>query len=414
MLTIGNEHFIRCVNCWMLHSGRKSILEHWNHGSCLFYCSVCGKSFHDNIKEIRPHFLNAHGIRFRAPHTVGAPKAKRIKYDVSKIQPTTTSGLYKCPVCDRELKNRQALSCHLTLSHNRKKICGPTTQQLLSGNLKDEKIIKRTANSTKNKNVTITTKANAMNKQLKIKNVKMSAVSTTVSEDVQNALKKVSTTGVTIISTKSKQVPQSIQNKNSSDADQLIVTSTVKDIHQNQISISNQCEDINIIKSEPVEEMPEELYDSYVEMSPPHFNGWTQSDCDDSPRLKVKNITDLQDPKQMYSMNTPSYIHTQNQTYKDNNSMLPNGTQSDLQIQNVQSYRTHSTHPIQQQTCINYPCGNPMESNVNIPDNLQSHHTMCASNLYDMHISQAQQVQSTQLINPVFLLQSSSPQDYHY
>lgn len=156
MVNLGNEKVIRCLNCWKLYPNSKSILEHWIHGRCLFYCSICGKSFHDNIKLIRDHFPDVHGIKYRIPErTVKVnvkdlnnqnvetnQKVKKIgikdlkNHETKKTQEPKKEEKKKlskttCAICSLTFSNLHArnshMRCHKTFSYKPSPGSSPTT-----------------------------------------------------------------------------------------------------------------------------------------------------------------------------------------------------------------------------------------------------------------------------------------------
>lgn len=440
MLTLDTGHFMRCVNCWKLHPNNKSILDHWNNGECIFYCWLCGKSFHENINELNAHFENEHNIKYLEPITPKKEENLKLKpkpKPKSKILPTPSEQEHACNLCNRTFVSRQALSTHLT--YHERKISKPT--ELSAINLERQKIgSRRTVNP-----VALASKiAKAITPQNNPKTNVPVVLSKNVMKNLSITVKK--TVKKTVIPSKKKKVTKIarvLKKKKSKRSKKAKVPDKVLEM-QNQSNIvkkptklpqspapaksnnpmvmlsTNQPDEFQIIKAEPMDEfleMPDTNYLPYNGME------WNQNDdsyLDTSPRLKVKNLTDLQDPKQLFSLDTQSFVQTT--SHKDQ-LIMSNGNISGLQIQNVQSYHSHAmpsqlpTSQHQQPQSYNeYACVNGIDSNLNHSDGLQSH-AMYTPNLYEMHISQAQQVQNTQLINPVFLLQQSShgiPDHCHY
>lgn len=109
VVKLGSESCIRCLNCWKLYPNGKSTLEHWNNGKCLFYCSICGKSFHDNIKSIRDHFPEEHGIRYRIPERPAKLTVKEL------MQKRAEQAAATCPICNLTFANRYAKNSHMRM-----------------------------------------------------------------------------------------------------------------------------------------------------------------------------------------------------------------------------------------------------------------------------------------------------------
>lgn len=160
MVNLGTEKVIRCLNCWKLYPNSKSILDHWINGRCLFYCSICGESFHENIKSIRDHFPDVHGIKYRIPErplNVGVTdlnkpspsqpsiqhfgvndvkhrvNSKQITEKLTKknqtVQNTALSKL-TCPVCNMKFASRHGRNSHMRLHKSNgkesKPVAGPS------------------------------------------------------------------------------------------------------------------------------------------------------------------------------------------------------------------------------------------------------------------------------------------------
>lgn len=109
MVNLGSEKCIRCLNCWKLYPNSKSILDHWNNGKCLHYCSICGKSFHHNIKSIRDHFPEEHGIKYRIPERPAKFSAKEL------LQKRADHKASTCNLCNITFANRYAKNSHMRL-----------------------------------------------------------------------------------------------------------------------------------------------------------------------------------------------------------------------------------------------------------------------------------------------------------
>lgn len=459
MLNLEDEQYIRCVNCWQLHTHNKSILDHWNNGACMFYCTICGKSFHDNIKNLKPHFENDHSIKYQQMflqplrQTKTTETAKNVDVVAKKVEPVKKTeqmkkpcvddnkkaldlqpnplnlGEYHCEPCNRTFKHRQAYRTHYTLVH-KKKHWQIVSQTQTNG--VDEKTIKPIAlvNDTK--------KSSNIQKNKKWKKRPYEAVMKTI---VRNPAKRpiISLNNPPPLQPARKLAAQivSLPSEMLAQANTTTSIANIQNSHELQVSqdqtvsttflptsIAGRRDDIQIKlepeldpELDPNEEFPNgyvdvpvPAYNSWVHL-PPHYDGFNQnvdSYIDTSPRLKVKDLTDLQDPKQRrHPIETETQVYQQNIVYKEPPMIMPNQNMSGLQIQNVQSYQPHSVQP---QSYVDYPYLNSMSSSMNITD-----HGMCTSNPYEMHISQAQQVQNTQFINPVFLLPSNSTvQDYRY
>lgn len=167
MVPMGNNKCFRCLNCWRLYPNSQSILQHWVTGKCIFYCSICGKSFHQNPKLIRDHFPEVHGIKFKMPSSGPPPglmvadpmllasqssqrmnRAKlndpmkggqlvpalppnRGAFSVIKIKPPI--GRVKCHICSCSFPNMQSRNSHMRLHKNEKEPIKPINlRQLVS------------------------------------------------------------------------------------------------------------------------------------------------------------------------------------------------------------------------------------------------------------------------------------------
>lgn len=419
MLKIDNDNFIRCVNCGKLHPNNKSILDHWNNGECVFYCWICGKSFHeDKIKNLDPHFKTEHGIKCCEPLEIKQIEAKVNK---TKEQPSVE---HLCKLCNRTFCNRQALSTHLTMSHERKM---SLPKEISAINQERKKIgSRKTVNPValankiadaigQNRGPPSTSTATSS-----IKNVKKPINQALYSKSIAlNIPKKVSKQPIQPIKKKKLKQMKSIHVLGKLPAQVMSnLNVTIKRVRPHPETPPKSNPDVSsttdhpyavqLIKSEPIDDYPA-INDAEMENPMPNpYENWDQridSSIDTSPRLKVKNLTDLQAPSQLFSLDTHSFVQTQPQ---NDQLIMSNGNVSGLQIQNVQSYHTHTTPPQQPYANANYSCINGIGANLNLSAGMQSS-SMYPANLYEMqHISQAPQIHNTQLINPVYLLQQSS------
>lgn len=412
-----NDNFIRCVNCAKLHPNNKSILDHWNNGECIFYCWLCGKSFHDEkIKDLDSHFQTEHGIKHCDPLEV-----KRVEAKVNKTKEQPNSDR-SCKLCNRKFSSKQALSTHLTMSHERKM---SQPKEISAINQERKKIgSRKTVNP-----VALANKiADALgqnrrppstsNATSSVKNVKKSINKVLHNKVAANVPKKASKQAQPVKKKKPKKskpihvlgkLPAQVMSN---------LNVTMKRVRQHPETPPKSNPDVSsttdhpyaaqIIKSEPIDDYPA-INDTEMEISMPDaYENWDQridSSIDTSPRLKVKNLTDLQAPSQLFSLDTHSFVQTQPQ--KDQ-LIMSNGNVSGLQIQNVQSYHTHTMSPQQPYANAHYSCINGIDTNLNLSHGIQSS-SMCPPNMYEMqHVLQAPPLQNTQLINPVYLLQQSS------
>lgn len=167
MVPMGSQKCFRCLNCWRLHPNSQSILEHWVTGKCLFYCSLCGDSFHTNPKMIRIHFPIVHGIKYKMPDEfvgrdervlpqngggVGgsgklpmAPGTKlrrivkieseqernRIRAKLLQQQQRIPMGRVTCEICSCSFPNMQSRNSHMRL-HKKERI---VEQMTMPGNV---------------------------------------------------------------------------------------------------------------------------------------------------------------------------------------------------------------------------------------------------------------------------------------
>lgn len=496
MLKLEENNYVRCVNCWQLHATNKSILDHWNNGACLYYCTICGKSFHDNIKDLKPHFETEHGIKYRTMFLpkpdqirkvepvkkpdppkqqsmqvnsmksdligkpVPAPKAN--KKIVIKPEPSYRElGEFRCEPCNRTFIHRKAYRAHYTLSHKKKhyqlngnSAMEESQQQIDDQTINQMVVVNKTTKLSKNQKKKLKKRTNEAVMKTVIRKPPKKQISVGISSnqpppptrklaepmEIGETLVQCSTTSTTATAQSSQELQVS--------QDQTVSTTYLAS------STYNDSSDIQI-KPEPEPEPIEEFSINYPEVPVQSCNGWIQSppqlqpqpqpqpqlqpqplqqlqmmspplppppplqQCtydawnhnvvdpyiDTSPRLKVKDLTEMQVPPRRYPIESQGY--QQNSVHKDQTMIMPNQNMIGLQIQNVQSYQ-----PVQPQPYVDYSCMNSMSSSINMPE-----HGMCTTNLYEMHISPPQPVQSTQLINPVFLLPSNpthAVQEYHY
>lgn len=508
MLNVEDKRFIRCVNCWMLHTNNKSILDHWNKGACLFYCSICGIDFHDNIKDLQPHFQNEHGIKFDAlnatryskkmvsPLSVQTMLTDQILSDKKQVlgkkpildkkpisikkqildknrvltaQPSGKSPIqnkiakpnkkastpnkipeintpldlldeYRCETCNRKFKHRKAYRVHYTLKHKHTELIANT--QLSDGKIKTK--LEKVDNEINPMNMIPMSTPNLVHKKI-VKKAKKRTNEAVMKTVIRKAPKKSTVTMPTkkkplrkLVEPITEIADQSIEEPNTSDMTVpavASVSSTVSEsVHNAQVSQDqtvsstyiptpsvSHVSDFDIIKPEP--ELIEDFSNNYVELTqcngwshmPSQYDSWSQNiiePFESSPRLKVKDINDLQDPRQRHPQN---YVPMDSQSYTQNSVIMPSQNTSGLQIQNVQSYQTLAVQqqqfqPTHHQQFIDYSCPNTMIPTMNLPE-----HGMCTPNLYDMNIPQAQPVQNRQLINPIYLLPSNNPHvEYHY
>lgn len=506
MLTVQNVQYVQCVNCWQLHLTNKEILQHWTNRKCIFYCTICGKPYHNNsINDLKTHFNMEHGISYEKYQQLAIPTmqsqvaakkttdiasekvktATKPKLELAKKSTTQQSigksaakmklnpnefGEFQCEECLKSFKSHKAYRAHHTLVHGKKHWLinktssgnGMTKPRMIGETVVNPiAVLKRQAKSNKNQKT--------LGKKFKKRTNE--AVMKTIIRKVPNRPAPISLNnpppllparksksidpqiGETLIQTSTTSLEAAINNHNQEMSQDQTVSSTFLATS----SISNE----NIVQIKPEPELDQSIDDfsnNYTDtpvqscngswILPPDYEnvgmGWNQNIdpySDMSPRLKVKDLTDLQNPRQeRYPVESQGYHQPQQQhqplpqppqlhqmqqvqsfqpvqqtssIYKDPQPLImPNANMTGLQIQNVQSYQQPPPPPQQQQTYVDYQCVNGMNTSMNIPS-----HPMCTSNLYEMHISQAQQMQSTQLINPVFLLPTNSThpvQDYHY
>ncbi|XP_031631637.1 uncharacterized protein LOC116345957 [Contarinia nasturtii] len=485
MLNLEDEQYIRCVNCWQLHTTNKGILDHWNNGACMFFCTICGKSFHDNIKDLKPHFENEHGIKYRSmflPTNIRQMAAKTTTTDIdekvetakkpelAKKSTTHTGkkpvkltinpnalGEFQCKECSKSFKSHKAYRAHHTLVHGgkhyliNKKRSGTQKQKMIGETVINPMALINAPTKSGKHQKTLGKKLKKRTNEAVMKTIIRKApkrppppISLTNPPPLQPARKVTEPKSIeTLIKTSTSSLEAAVNHHNKEVSQDQTVSSTF-------LASSSICaeDDVQIKPELDLDQSIDEYSNSYIDTSVQSCNGWVhlspQYDnvdvgwnqnmvdpyLDMSPRLKVKDLTDLQNPRQQcYPVDTQGYHQQQqpqqppplhqmqplqsaqhtNSLYKDTQPLImPSPNMTDLQIQNVQSYQPQPPP----QTYVEYSCVNNMNSSMNLPG-----HGMCTSNLYEMHISPAPQVQSTQLINPVFLLPSNSShavQDYHY
>lgn len=503
MLNVGDEQYIRCVNCWQLHTHNKSILDHWNNGACLFYCSICGKSFHDNIKDLKPHFETEHGIKYQTmflsksnevkqatdtvkkseslkqkssmqinhvlPELIKKPEPAKVhKKIVPKSEPSYLElGEFRCEPCKRTFIHRKAYRSHYTLKHKKKyHLDHAQANEGVTMPKSDNKTVKAavasrvTEQSSKNQRKNFgkhwKKRTNEAVMKTVIRKSAKKSKSVAISSKKQSSIRKLGETmmiGETLVQCTTTSTTVTIQKSKDVEVSQdQTVSSTYlptsgayndTDIHikpepepealdefEADAEAETEVEPDPEPEPEPLDnfsinypEVPVQSCNGWIPSQPPppppplqhqqpQYDAWNQNAVDPyidtSPRLKVKDLTDLQVPNHRYPNESHSY--QQNVPYKEQPMIMPNQNMSGLQIQNVQSYQTHSVQP--QVQYVDYSCMNSMNTTMNLTD-----HGMCTSNLYEMHITPPQQIQNTQLINPVFLLPSNSTHavpDYHY
>lgn len=607
MLNVDNEQYIRCVNCWMLHKNNKSILEHWNNGDCLFYCTVCGKSFHDSIKDLQPHIEQEHCInqssinacRFsaqvpdatassaaaaaaaaplassvhapkqapmiklqlkkellkelmKAPETVKKPAETVKKAPPAELPPklvaskSTKSEMlndnFYCTPCNRKFASRRALTSHHSSIHKKKgmdaRAMRPALSTMCTKSINpiavlNEKIKSKSKNQkSTNKNWKLISSNEAVMKTVIRKIPQPKRCPSTAPQQKQPKQLTKPTVGLKAEHVKPNCEPMHLVQQNNDRAameeteisqDQTVSSTYLTaqavaqpdnddedddnvdgDEDDDDDAVGNNDGDLEI-KPEPIEEYS----NSYIELptQSSYNNGWVQlppqqydewnyregtaitmdngsildSYLDTSPRLKVKDLNDLQHaPRQLqqlqqqhqpqqqpqqqqqqrYPVESQGFVPA-NSVYKDQPVIMTNqNSMSGFQIQNVQSYQVpqqppplpanqaqspmlqppplqpipmqHQNHyhhqqqpPMQpqsqppppqqhQQPYTNYPYVN----NTNLAAPNQG---LCQpTNLYEMHhMTQAQPIQNTQLINPVYMIptpptSTHTVPDYHY
>lgn len=487
MLNLDDDQYIRCVNCWQLHTNNKSILDHWNNGACLFYCSLCGKSFHDNIKDLKPHFENEHGIKYRSMFLPKSEQTKKEKPDppkpltmkinnmvpellnikelkLKKPGPKThkkevtktaepnylPSGEVVCGICNRKFIHRKAYRSHHTLKHTKRNFkINPVATGEGTKQKADDKAINPIAVASAAGKSSINQKTNIAKHWKKqaneavMKTVIRKPAKKQVSSNKQRPFKNLAEPmkiGETLVQCTTISRPTTVQNAPDLQVSQdhtvsstYLTSGTYDDIqikpepeqepeaeaelHQEaeqEHAPSNFPDNYSIDYAElPVQSCNDWMQQQPQSLAPPpppplhQYDAWNQNVVDQyidtSPRLKVKDIHDLQVPDRRYQP-----IESQN--YQQSPVIIPNQNMTGLQIQNVQSYQPH---PVQQQPYVDYSCMTSMNTSMNMPNN-----GMCQTNLYEMHISQGPPpMQSPQLINPVYLLPSNpthAVQEYHY
>ncbi|XP_055324766.1 uncharacterized protein LOC129579123 [Sitodiplosis mosellana] len=509
MLNLDDNQYIRCVNCWKLHTNNKSILDHWNNGACLFYCMICEKSFHDNIKDLKSHFESEHGVKYRTmlllkrdplknEEPVKKPDSpKQPSMQVNSLMPDLLrkpgpanrkpvhkkpaagqepnhllSGEMRCELCNRTFIHRKAYRAHYTLSHKKKQNFDVSANDGAKQDV-DKKAInpmavasgatKSSKNQKKNFGKNWKKRTNEAVMKTVIRKAPKRHIPVTVSSNKQQpvATRKLvepMTIGETLVQCTTISTPLKAQNRQDLQVSQdqtvsstFLPTSAVYNDTDIQIKPEPEAEPmenypINYpevpvqscngwVQPQQQEQQQEQQHEQQQEQQPPlqppplaslsslppqpQYDAWNQNVAvdpylDTSPRLKVKDLTDLQVPNQRHPIESQGY--QQNVVYKEQPLIMPNQNMTGLQIQNVQSYQPHPVQPNPIQTYVDYSCMNSMGTSMSTSMTMPEQ-GMCTSNLYEMHISQAQQVQNTQFINPVFLLPTNSThavQDYHY
>lgn len=143
MVTMPDGKYIRCLNCWKLYVSNTNLVDHWNNGLCMHYCTVCGQSFHQNIDDLTAHSVKEHGVQ--PVTTVAWPKVDRVVASSTKIAspkvaavplPTskkvarkksnaTTAPIpvgqpkrHTCSLCKKRFTNPGNLKMHVIKAHN--------------------------------------------------------------------------------------------------------------------------------------------------------------------------------------------------------------------------------------------------------------------------------------------------------
>lgn len=125
IVELNKEKRIRCLNCSQLHADNKSIVNHWNDGKCLHFCTICGESFHKHIDDIGKHFNEVHGIKYQTFHALINLTKKDNQRNPSKKRkiapkPIDIKKMLHCPECPQIFMKQTDLNVHLT--HHKLKI----------------------------------------------------------------------------------------------------------------------------------------------------------------------------------------------------------------------------------------------------------------------------------------------------
>lgn len=342
MVNLGTEKCIRCLNCWKLYPNSKAILEHWVNGKCLFYCSICGESFHDNIKSIREHFPHAHGIRYRIPERPVKLSAQELhEQKMNQAQAT-------CPVCNLIFANKFAKNSHMRL-HKKKK-----GQNKKDGNKQSTSRVSSPASS-----VCSTSSSDSK----KMSSSKSSTGS--FKRPTNTATKK------TAVKQRVSVVPSSKISRSQNMKQRRMVPSTTKPPNFPESAIAHTS-----VKTEYVEDPCfmdiSDLLGTNAHSSMP-MEGSAHPMDNGAPRLQVKNLQELQNPEMdLYKNQVPSSQMAVCDPY-----YAPQNSYQDM----------------------------PPDPNYVNHNMMTSPHMMAVqSTPPPFQISHAQQVQNTQYYNPVFVV----------
>lgn len=409
---VGPELIVRCGNCMELQESHSAIIDHWNDGKCPFYCIICGESFHNRIAQLRVHFQTEHNIKFKvARDLLARPVSTFEDVKIRKVPKDSNTGLYKCPACERSFKHRQPLSSHFTMVHKRSEIVPPKAAPTLS-------IVKQPRRSTytgidKKPSLPLLAQVNSV----MIRNQSTSDGERTnnkkqtqfnFKKDLQMALKKVPSNEITITIAKKKpseQMPKANATKNA-----IAKKAPSNDPRSQNVQSAVQPETTpQPAEIYPTVELKTELdygYENYADYSN-QYDGWDANDHYYSAlppnTLQVRNVADLQQQQSMFSMDLSGYASTStNAPIAHGPQLQPQPSmpmQSELRIQNVQSFHQPSHHPIPSQSYANYHNLNLVHPHNQIPP----YNQMYQPNAY-MHSTQQQ---------PMYMMHPTAHSEYY-
>lgn len=141
MVTMPDGKYIRCLNCWKLYVSNTNLVDHWNNGLCMHYCTICGQSFHHNIDDLTAHSIREHGVQpittivwpkvelvAVPPMKIAPPKAPvvTVSKKVARKNTTVTTApnavsqpkiVYPCSLCRKRFNNVASLKMHKVKKH---------------------------------------------------------------------------------------------------------------------------------------------------------------------------------------------------------------------------------------------------------------------------------------------------------
>lgn len=379
MVSMGDEKCIRCLNCWKLYPNSKLILEHWVKGRCLFYCSICGKSFHENIKEIRHHFPAAHGIKYRIAdrHRTNVhemyQRIKRAKSlaaqngsnraSGSQSEPTKqiykqrelVHGVFKCVHCSSSFTNVFARNAHMKLHKTSQHL---TSQRVSSPTTSVCSIGSTSSNEGRTLPMTVVMKSSALARPL-------GKVSSPQTQTKQTPERRASLSALTA----------------STDSEEKWITDIqIKEEVIEEDEEESETMDTPTISQSPSPEQPDPPPAKSVKVE-----NENSIESGGMPRLQVKKLTELQNPKAIVVPTSTSLIGTKIRIINPMTNVTTTMTPRQIKIlPRIPPPQLHGPNVVQRA--------------VTAPTVLQIQP--------QFKIASGQHVQGTRFFNPVFVVQS--------